>query len=339
MFTVESLLDASGFVPRAVCGSWTRGEVLLNNAADLAVALAYLAVPFILWRLRRRRPDLPFSWMLVVFGLFIITCGVTHVFEIILFYHPIYRAAGLVKVITAIASWAAVVALVKVSPALEALRSPHELEALNATLAKEVEQRREAEEQKEVLLRELHHRVKNNLQTVSSLLQLQQNSTKSGEDMLKESRGRVKALAMVHESLYLSADLSQVDMNNYLSRVCTSLVASLSPAIKIKVKAPVHLHADTAVPCGLIVNELVTNSAKHGQEGVSIRVSLQEKDSQLTLRVEDDGRGFQKSMNQQTPETLGLRLVTALTSQLGGQTRYENSQGAVVELTFPRRQR
>ncbi|HIB69137.1 MAG TPA: sensor histidine kinase, partial [Phycisphaerales bacterium] len=209
VFTLESLIDASGFVPRAVCGSWTKGEVILNNAADLAVALAYLVLPFVLTRLQRRRPDLPFSWILVVFGLFIVTCGATHLMEIVLFYHPVYRLAGLIKVLTALASWAAVIALIKISPALQALRSPQELEALNAELALEVEQRRKAEEQKEVLLRELHHRVKNNLQMVSSLLQLQENSSNPDDrSVLKESRDRVRALALVHESIYQSSDLS-----------------------------------------------------------------------------------------------------------------------------------
>ena len=272
VLTLESLIDASGFVPRAVCGSWTKGEVVLNNAADLAVALAYLVIPFVLTRLQRRRPDLPFSWILVVFGLFIVTCGATHLMEIVLFYHPVYRLAGLIKVLTALASWAAVIALVKISPALVALRSPQELEALNAELALEVKQRRKAEEQKEVLLRELHHRVKNNLQMVSSLLQLQESSgNPDNRAVLRESRNRVRTLALVHESIYQSSDLSRVDMNNYLNRVCLALSRSTDPPRKIEVEAKAFVDSNVAVPCGLIVNELVTNSIKHGKAGGTIR--------------------------------------------------------------------
>ncbi len=335
-FSVEYMMDASGFVPRAVCGSWTRGEVLLNNAADLAVALAYLAIPFILLSLQRRRPDFPFSWVLAVFGLFIITCGATHVFEIILFYHPIYRAAGLVKVITAIASWAAVGALVKILPALVVLRSPQELEAMNAELAAEIERRRKAEEQQEVLIRELHHRVKNNLQTVSSLLQLQEASSSSKEEVLRESSGRIRALAAVHESLYLSDDLSKVSMESYLHRLCEAVTRSTAPLSKITVTAPVFMDTDTAVPCGLVVNELVTNSLKHGRKGGAIEVRLTEQGDDFTLCVADNGPGFGEHPGEGSVESLGLRLVKALVGQLEGTAEFENDNGAVVRIVFPR---
>jgi len=336
VLTLESLIDASGFVPRAVCGSWTEGEVLLNNAADLAVALAYLVIPFVLTRLQRRRPDLPFSWILVVFGLFIVTCGATHLMEIVLFYHPVYRLAGLIKVLTALASWAAVIALMKISPALLALRSPQELEALNAELALEVEQRRKAEDEKEVLLRELHHRVKNNLQMVSSLLQLQENSsTPEDRTVLKESRNRVRTLALVHESIYQSSDLALVDMDNYLKRVCRALGESAAPLHRIEVEANARFDSSVAVPIGLIVNELVTNSIKHGKKGGSIRVTLGEDNGQMVLRVQDDGPGYPEPSNCEATVTLGLRLVNALAGQLGGEIRFQNDDGAVATIVLP----
>ena len=336
VLTLESLIDASGFVPRAVCGSWTEGEVLLNNAADLAVALAYLVIPFVLTRLQRRRPDLPFSWILVVFGLFIVTCGATHLMEIVLFYHPVYRLAGLIKVLTALASWAAVIALMKISPALLALRSHQELEALNAELALEVEQRRKAEDEKEVLLRELHHRVKNNLQMVSSLLQLQENSsTPEDRTVLKESRNRVRTLALVHESIYQSSDLALVDMDNYLKRVCRALGESAAPLHRIEVEANARFDSSVAVPIGLIVNELVTNSIKHGKKGGSIRVTLGEDNGQMVLRVQDDGPGYPEPSNCEATVTLGLRLVNALAGQLGGEIRFQNDDGAVATIVLP----
>ena len=336
VLTLESLIDASGFVPRAVCGSWTEGEVLLNNAADLAVALAYLVIPFVLTRLQRRRPDLPFSWILVVFGLFIVTCGATHLMEIVLSYHPVYRLAGLIKVLTALASWAAVIALMKISPALLALRSPQELEALNAELALEVEQRRKAEDEKEVLLRELHHRVKNNLQMVSSLLQLQENSsTPEDRTVLKESRNRVRTLALVHESIYQSSDLALVDMDNYLKRVCRALGESAAPLHRIEVEANARFDSSVAVPIGLIVNELVTNSIKHGKKGGSIRVTLGEDNGQMVLRVQDDGPGYPEPSNCEATVTLGLRLVNALAGQLGGEIRFQNDDGAVATIVLP----
>jgi len=298
--------------------------------------LAYLVIPFVLTRLQRRRPDLPFSWILVVFGLFIVTCGATHLMEIVLFYHPVYRLAGLIKVLTALASWAAVIALMKISPALLALRSPQELEALNAELALEVEQRRKAEDEKEVLLRELHHRVKNNLQMVSSLLQLQENSsTPEDRTVLKESRNRVRTLALVHESIYQSSDLALVDMDNYLKRVCRALGESAAPLHRIEVEANARFDSSVAVPIGLIVNELVTNSIKHGKKGGSIRVTLGEDNGQMVLRVQDDGPGYPEPSNCEATVTLGLRLVNALAGQLGGEIRFQNDDGAVATIVLP----
>lgn len=122
-------LDPSGFVPRAVCGSWTRGEVLLNNVSDLLIALAYLSIPVMLIVLARKRRDFPMSWISAVFAAFIFSCGATHVLEIVLFYHPIYHLAGVVKAVTAISSWFAVLALYKILPTALSLHSPSELQA------------------------------------------------------------------------------------------------------------------------------------------------------------------------------------------------------------------
>lgn len=126
--SLARLVDPTGFVPRAVCGQWTRGEVLLNNISDLFVFLAYVSIPAMLLIFARRQRSFPFSWLSVVFAAFILTCGATHVMEIILFYYPIYRLAGWVKAITALASWVAVIALYKVLPLALTLHSPAQLQ-------------------------------------------------------------------------------------------------------------------------------------------------------------------------------------------------------------------
>lgn len=127
---LASLLDPTGFVPRATCGQWTRWEILLNNISDLLVALAYVSIPIMLMIFfSRRQRDFPFSWLSAVFAAFILTCGATHVMEIILFYHPIYHLAGWVKAVTAVASWIAVFSLYKILPHALALHSPSQLQA------------------------------------------------------------------------------------------------------------------------------------------------------------------------------------------------------------------
>jgi signal transduction histidine kinase/CheY-like chemotaxis protein len=133
---LSRLLDSSDFVPRAVCGSWTRGEVLLNNISDFLVALAYVSIPVMLVVFGRRRRDIPLSWMSIVFAAFIFSCGATHVLEIVLFYNPVYRLAGIVKAITAVSSWFAVFALYKILPTALSMHSPTELEAAKDELTR-----------------------------------------------------------------------------------------------------------------------------------------------------------------------------------------------------------
>ena len=123
------LFDGSDFVPRAVCGNWTRGEILLQNFSDFFIWTAYLAIPLVLVGLvYKRGTQLPFHRIFLLFGLFIVACGTTHLMDIILFYYPVYRLAGVFKLITAAASWGTVFALVPILPIALALRTPAELE-------------------------------------------------------------------------------------------------------------------------------------------------------------------------------------------------------------------
>lgn len=125
----RNLIDPSGFVPRAVCGQWTPEEVLLNNVSDLLIALAYVSIPIMLTIFARKQRSFPFSWLSAVFAAFILTCGATHIMEIVLFYYPIYHLAGWIKAVTALSSWVAVIALYKVLPMALTLHSPDQLQA------------------------------------------------------------------------------------------------------------------------------------------------------------------------------------------------------------------
>jgi len=187
-------------------------------------------------------------------------------------------------------------------------------------------------QEKELLLREVHHRVKNNLQVVTSLLQLQERrlDDESVAGPLAESRRRVRAMALVHESLYRSEDLAQVDMRGYLERLCQPLS---SEPDQIVVQAEASLPMIRAVPCGLIINELVSNSVKHAGEAGPISVSLVDKKKVVELRVDDQGEGF--PAEPLTKDTLGLRLVEALVDQLDGELEYLPGPGGHVRVTFP----
>ena len=222
----------------------------------------------------------------------------------------------------------------------------------NEKLDQEIEERKKAEAalksslaEKESLLKEVHHRVKNNLQIISSLLNLQGRKTQNPEALgfLQDTQNRVRSMALLHETLYRSGNLAKVDFPQYVKSICTHLARSCAgDAVGIRLRqniADVALDMDQAIPAGLIISELVTNAFKHAfptrTEG-EISVELQASDQQhLVLRVSDNGIGFAAETRSQSSETLGLILVRNLSRQLDGQLSIVSEQGTVFEIIFP----
>ncbi len=213
---------------------------------------------------------------------------------------------------------------------------------------------RHAEEQikaslkeKEVLLKEIHHRVKNNLQIICSLLSLQSNEIedKKACQRFKESQDRVKAMALIHERLYQSGDLAKIDFAGYVRNLTGHLLRSYrvnSSAIRLNLEVDsVPMNLDVAIPCGLIINELVSNSLKYafpnGRSGGEISIRFADENSHgLKLVVSDNGVGFAEDTNPENSESLGLKLVRSLTDQLGGNVSYRNQEGFQCEIRIPR---
>lgn len=203
--------------------------------------------------------------------------------------------------------------------------------------------------EKNALLKEVHHRVKNNLQVISSLLNLQSGyiSDPAALELFTESRNRVRLMALVHEKLYQSGDLSRIDFHDYITAVSGGLQTSYggrTSAIRILVDVEqIMLPVDSAVPCGLIVNELVTNCFKHAfkeQTAGEIRITMKRLDaSDLQLSVSDNGIGFPKDIDWRNTESLGMQLVTTLAEQLDGTVTMKNGVGTAFEITFPENNR
>lgn len=197
-------------------------------------------------------------------------------------------------------------------------------------------------QEKDTLLKEIHHRVKNNLQVISSLLSLQ--ATDVGDSVLnaafKESQNRVRSMALVHEQLYQSQSLAAIDFGKYLEHVSSSLISSYGKhtvACEIVVRN-VWLDIDRAIPCGLIVNELVTNALKHAfRDRQTGRIGLRmEKDgSEIVLIVEDDGAGIPVGVDFFSAKSMGSTIVRTLVDQLGGTVRLEGGGGARFIIRFP----
>jgi PAS domain S-box-containing protein len=197
--------------------------------------------------------------------------------------------------------------------------------------------------EKEVLLKEVHHRVKNNLQIVSSMLNLQldQLSDPKALELFKESQMRVRSIALFHEKLYESKDLARVDIAEYLKGLANGLFATYGAnpdEILLSISAEdVPLGVDAAISCGLIVNELLSNALKHafpsGRRG-EVRVALRREGEAIALEVADDGAGMPPELDFQNPGTLGLRLVSILTEQIRGTIELRRRPGTRFVIKF-----
>jgi two-component sensor histidine kinase len=198
--------------------------------------------------------------------------------------------------------------------------------------------------EKEVLLREIHHRVKNNMQIVYSLLYLQANAFRDRADSaaleaFKQSRNRIKAMAMIHEQLYRSRDLEWIDIGDYLKALIPELTDSYGAGRHVSVKlhaGRAHVNIDTAIPCGLVVNELISNALEHafpagepGRISVAVRTA---KDGDLELKIADNGVGIPTDEASRNSNTFGLQLVRDLVRQLGGTLELERGRGTCFKI-------
>lgn len=209
------------------------------------------------------------------------------------------------------------------------------------------EQVRRALAEKELLLREVHHRVKNNMQVISSLLAMQ--SSRADDPRVaasfEESQGRIRSMALIHEQLYRSADLTGIDLDSYLRILTDQLLESFGGETRIDVDVRVTdpgLEVDRALACGLIVNELVANAVKHAfpRGGGRVRLSLVEGPNEMCeLVVADDGLGLTRPGDLVGATSMGMSLIRTLVDQLEGELAVESTEGLSVRVTFPRHSR
>jgi len=198
--------------------------------------------------------------------------------------------------------------------------------------------------EKDVLIREIHHRVKNNLQIIHSLISLQQRGLKDEEaiENFNETKARVLVMARVHEMLYGSDNLSEINFKKYLESMAVELLSGSDIRNKVNLKydiMDIYLHIETAIPCGLIVNELITNSLKYAfkdmSKGIIYLSFKKDKNNMAKLIVKDNGSGLTKDIDFENPDSFGLKLVNILTEQLDGELRISSENGTKFIITFP----
>ncbi|WP_319406906.1 sensor histidine kinase [uncultured Desulfosarcina sp.] len=198
--------------------------------------------------------------------------------------------------------------------------------------------------EKESLLKEIHHRVKNNLQIVSSLLYLQEDYMKDakGVEILRESQNRVKSMALIHEQLYGTSDLAKIDFGHYIKGLTANLFDAygIDPTrIRLNVRADdIALGVDMAVPCGLIINELVSNALKHAflpDASGTIDIVIRTLDGgRVEIGVADDGIGLVEPPADVGKKSLGLRLIDTLTTQMDGTLAIKTENGTRFSITL-----
>ena len=216
---------------------------------------------------------------------------------------------------------------------------------VDITARKQVEEQLKTSlHEKEILLKEIHHRVKNNMQVISSLLNLQSGYISNAQalEIFQDSQNRVRSMALIHEKLYRSKNLAEIDLGEYINDLAIHLFRSYkaeSKGIALKVRAEdVYLGIDAAVPCGLIINELISNALKHafplGHQG-EILVELQkDQQQQISLCISDNGIGFPAGLDFRNTGSLGLQLVNTLVRQLDGTIELQNGSGTTFKINF-----
>ncbi|MBN2295019.1 MAG: PAS domain S-box protein [Pirellulales bacterium] len=216
--------------------------------------------------------------------------------------------------------------------------------ASNISRQKEAEDRLVASlREKELLLKEVHHRVKNNLQVISSLLNLQAREIRDSDTakLFRESQGRIRSMALIHEQLYRSDDLAGIDFAAYVQELVRHLergLGSETTPIRFRLNIePLPLSLDLAIPCGMIVNELVSNARKHAfpnREAGEISVEFTRREAGYCLTVADNGVGIQEELATEDSLSLGLKVVQALTQQIHGDLDVRHDEGTVFVIRF-----
>ena len=370
------MLASDALMPHGMCFLWRPELLWLHALSDALIALSYYSIPLALLYFVLHRQDLVFPAVFLLFCVFILACGTTHVMAIWTLWHPDYWLDGGIKVVTAITSVLSAVFLWRILPAALALPNRGELEIANRALAGQIAERTRNEEEtrrlnaelerrvaertadleatnrqlrsaladKDVLLDEIRHRVKNNLQVVSGLLSLQARSAPATVRLqLEEAQERIRAIGRVHDQLYRLDEAGAFAVERLVRDMCEDLghlyaATGEHVSCEVDVAEPLTLPIDIATPFALIVNEAVSNAFKHafphGRPG-RIVVSLRRTAEGTRIEVRDDGVGLAGDHATRSRQLTGMRLIRLLAAQIKASATWQSEGGTTFALDLP----
>jgi len=319
------LFDPDGFMPRWTCGDWSTSLGWLHISSDLAIWSAYTAIPVVIGYYALRRKDVPFVPLFWLFGAFIFACGTGHLIEAVIFWKPVYRLAGVVKLLTAIVSWGTVIALIKVVP--DAMRLPG-LARLNTALESEIGERKRAQEEREQLLESeraartdaeranrvkddflsiVSHELRTPLNAIQGYAQLLLHDTpdsalvrEAAEVIERNSRAQSQIIDDLLDTSRIMSGKVRLDLQPVdLAAVVEAAISSLRPAAKardLRIEAALEPQAGPvlgdATRLQQVVWNLLSNAIKFTPKGGQVKVALECVDSQAQLTVSDSGEGI-----------------------------------------------
>lgn len=380
MFTALSdFFSSKDFTPHGMCFLWHPGVLWLRVVSDTVIAFSYYAIPLALGYFALKRRDMVFRHVFWFFCIFVLACGTTHLMAIWVLWNPDYAAEGVVKAVTAVASFSALIVLWRILPEVMTYPSPAQLRMTNRELERQVTQRRKSEakvrelnaelenrvvarteelahsnaelqaalHQHEILLQELHHRVKNNLQTVIGLLNIHAAPIRDAAALktIHQATERIQVIALAHRYLYGSESPDELPLSDYISELC-SLLHDTNGAAERQIEIETSLEqirvpVESAAPLALIVNEIITNALRHafpqGRRGkIAVRLErVEEEPDTVAVTVADDGVGLPQGFSLEGARTTGLRILNALVQQVNGTLEIESNQGSTFRLRFP----
>jgi two-component sensor histidine kinase len=368
--------SSADFMPHGHCFLWRPDLLILNVVADSVIAFSYYSIPFALIYFVVKRPDVLFRRVAVLFGVFILACGTTHIMAIVVLWNPIYWVDGLIKAVTAVASLATAILVWRIMPQALTVPSMGQLQGAVTELGNEVANRRRAEAEvrslnsaleqrvqartldlersnaelqsvvqaREVLLKEVHHRVKNNLQVVSALLAMQ--SEAAPEELkgyFQDSAARIEAMGRVHDQLYRTPDIASLDLGDYLANLAgvVSRIYERSDVSASFALPPdkVRIVFEMANPLVLMLNEALSNVFRHAfpaGRGGTIIITLNVVDGRPVVTITDDGIGMAPRRDTSPRASMGINLIRMLAQQIGAEITYGGVNGTTFSVALPR---